>query len=188
MYKLVILIVLLIASIVSAIAPIRTEQVDIQYVWQIGTDVISGQQAALSATAMYDVNIQELADANKIIITTSVESGGIEFRFRITDGNENDSDQIEVYSRCSSTSGNDYWIHEATLTILQGQQEAETGYYFADTITDSNNVLWVSDTASPVNGMGKFACQTFGAKQYLFIASSLYDSDKIYIDYRRWSR
>ncbi len=191
MKKFLILIILILSSIVSAASPTRTESVDVQYDWVIGTHAISASNPILVKTAMDDVNVQSLPDANRTLITLNAIDyvGGVEWRFRILDGNDNDISQIEQYVRSNSNDGNDHWIHSMTLKISQGLQEYSGLYYFVDKITDSNCEWYHAITPlEPNDSIGRVPQATFGVRQFLFIAPDLNDSDKIYIDYRRWSR
>jgi hypothetical protein len=188
MKRFVFLITLLIVSFASAVSTTPVEQVDNQYLWQINGDNITAQYGPIAVTALDDANVSAISDDNCITITVDNGWAGIEFDFLIKDGNDGDIDVIEGYELCDSNQGAYYWRHRATLTITQGTMEYSTGIYFADTVVDSNNTFYRSKAVSPTNGIGSFAIETFGAKKYKFVASTLYDSDKIYVHYRRWSR
>ncbi len=171
-------------------AEIDNEEIQGIYQWQITTDVISAQYGQI--TALDDVNVTTISDDN--CITQDIPKGekwfGIEWRFRIADGNENDICVLELYSYSdsNSSSGKDYWRHEATITVTQGTMLYSNLTYFADTVADSNNACYVngSDSASSTDSFGTFSRVTYGKKKFKWVASTLYDTDKIYIDRRRW--
>jgi hypothetical protein len=182
---------LMFASVSWAVDIVQNEEIQVQYPWIIGTSGISVAQAVL--TAFDDANVTAIATTKKILLTIPDGWGGVDLRIRIDGGNENDSNQIEMYYRSDqvSTLGAartaDYWNHLATLTVLQGTCLYSNSMYFIDTITDTN-VVWIGvpRARNVANGIATYHFTTYGYKYFLFICPTITSNAVIYIDYKRW--
>jgi hypothetical protein len=184
------LIVLCIVLLFSSIAlGLDSEAVQKNYSWAISPNGISAQRVALASRDMNTAVVNTLTTSNAVFITLEDGTYGVDFRFRILGGAENSTDVIEHYVYASSTSGgDDFWIHIATHTITQGQQNySGTTNYFADTISDANWVWYhASVPVCPVNSIAFEPMETFGFMRHLFIVSSLTSGHTVYVDCRRW--
>jgi hypothetical protein len=156
--------------------------------WELSSDVIIRAHTLLDpATGLSAASVAALDTNDTISIELADGTFGVDFRFRVKSGHENDVDVIEHYVRATSSDGADHWIHVATHTITLGTQVYSADTNFVDTIVDTNDVWYHSlDPVCPANSIAFDSFETFGFRYHLFICTSLCTGNIIYIDYRRW--
>ncbi len=129
---------------------------------------------------MADATVELLAAAKKIKITPFVGTPAIALRFRF-DGSANDSNVLQLYHAY----GIDHYHHRATLTVLQGTQLYDTGIYFGDKVTPTNEKSYstVTELSGENNWVGEYVFNLHGADRVLLLCSTL-AATTIYVDWR----
>jgi len=183
---LVIFIALMLSQFAIARPLIDAETYQSRNPWQVDGNSLSVAYGVL--TSFDYTTVDAITDNNCVTITIPDGWAGIEFAFVIKDGNENDVDVLEAYAGMDLSTTGGFYFPIASLTITQGTALYSTGYYFADTVADSNNYWYDghTDTMSPPNQIGRFVMNTFGTKKIIFTASTLVTHHEIYVWYRRY--
>jgi len=125
-------------------------------------------------------------DATSNVLVLDVPNGtpAAEFRFRSNDAN-NGSIVLDMFAlRKKGSPAKDYYTRVATLTLTIGQQVANTGYVFVDTVVVSNvGTNQEIKAVSPANDyIGSLLINFKAYGKVLFVATTLTADKKVYVD------
>jgi len=162
-----------------------TEAYEIQQPWEevasLSTAVTAPAVTARSAAA-----IEALAN----IVVWKIPQGvpSVRFRFRTTIAN-NSTGVVDLMTVRQRKDGEDYYNRAATATVTAGQQTADTGYTFGDTVVVSNvgtnqEIKAVSPTGDYV---GELLMNTEGISKIAFIGTTLTGAKILDIDVAKGS-
>jgi hypothetical protein len=152
-----------------------------QYPW-VTAGTITTAQTALGADKSSDT-VDALASGKTVIISPSLDSVSFDMRFKVTGGNEDDTDVANLYAMRGT---DDHYTRILTMTLTKGTQTDGTNN-FIDTIVGANekwgdDIVIVSDAA---DGIAHIALNTHGWAKFLVIATTLNNFSSITVDWAR---
>lgn len=141
-----------------------------QDTWQTA-GTITASQTALDVNDRDATFVDAIPDANKVMIKVSTLTNKLETRFQtsaVADANDH------VVNHYVSRGSADHWDLATVLTLTSGEQQADGGAFFIDTITITetfNNAGTIVN--SDANGIARYDLDVDGYSDHLFIATTL---------------
>lgn len=152
---------------------------------------IAASQTTPAATARDAATVEALS--NKILYIVPNGASGLEFRFR-SNADNNDTIILDFLMARDdpreAVAGHDHYNRVATATLTVGQQTADTGYAFVDTVVVSNEYFNQEIKAVSPTGdyVGRLLVNPCGYNRLVIVATTLTTAKTVDVDVAvRWN-